>query len=1162
MKCVILHESPGRLRLHAAASRMTLTQADAWEAYLKALPGVRDAAVYDRTGDLVITYRGSREEILKAVGAFSYEKHGELAPANSSRALNREFQDKLGTAVIRRVLSKVFLPAPVRTVIAFFHWIKYLKRGLACLLHGHIQVPVLDAVAISVSLLRGDSGTASSIMFLLKIGEILEEWTHKKSVADLAQTMSLNVDMVWLQAGDQEVLVNVADVQVGDVIIVRTGSLIPLDGVIVSGEASVNQSSMTGESLPVHKAPGSYVYAGTVVEEGSCALRVDKASGSGRYHRIVEMIEASEKLKSATEDKASHLADQLVPWSLGATALTYLLTRNPTKALAILMVDFSCALKLSMPIAVLSAMRECGKSGIRVKGGKFLEAAAEAETIVFDKTGTLTHAMPRLALVVPFGGHTEDEMLRLAACLEEHYPHSMANAVVDAARQRNLRHEERHSEVEYVVAHGISSRVDGEKVVIGSYHFVFQDEGCTLPEGEEERFATLPDQYSHLFLAISGKLAAVLCVEDPLRSEAPAIMAELRHLGVTKLVMMTGDSERTARSVAAAVGVDEYRSEVLPEDKAAFIRAEHAAGRKVIMIGDGVNDSPALSEADVGVAISAGAAIAREIADVTISADDLAALVHFRAVSQALMGRIHRNYRFIMSFNLGLILLGVAGVLPPATSALLHNLSTLGVALESMKDLLPPEESALPAPGGGIAALGGVGGAGGLDAVPGLLRVQGGGVPEDVEVIPVSDAGPAVTAQGRGHGIEHDGDEPAGEPVVVEVHALHRAAGLQHQAGVDEARQDPPEPAEVAGDGGQGGAEEGRQLQGRRIRRRVHAVGAQGHAQDHGDDVPRVLAEGGEAHDGEKPADGGAVELPVDEEEVDHAEKAVDAGVHQHRPGAEHPQVVAGHPAGGAEKPEVVRPDLLAPLARGHEPQADEEQAEAVHGQDDLRLVLIVPVEDLGGPVAEGRQHRHDHHGQEPAGEAHVVEVHAVLDLIGVGREGRQQEAQQHPRGKGQGQRGMDGAEGQEADEGREGRGEEAHPHILGEGLVLVLRVAPGAQEDGRDVEKVLAEEGEARHQAQLHQGEAVVGVPGELDEEDGGQRHKARIHKGRADAREVEVVRDEQVLLRQDGKEPPEDLRRGGKQEAQGDEAQGEGQTDQEQGGEAFSQGDLLRVR
>ena len=698
MKCVILHESPGRLRLHAAASRMTLTQADAWEAYLKALPGVRDAAVYDRTGDLVITYRGSREEILKAVGAFSYEKHGELAPANSSRALNREFQDKLGTAVIRRVLSKVFLPAPVRTVIAFFHWIKYLKRGLACLLHGHIQVPVLDAVAISVSLLRGDSGTASSIMFLLKIGEILEEWTHKKSVADLAQTMSLNVDKVWLQAGDQEVLVNVADVQVGDVIIVRTGSLIPLDGVLVSGEASVNQSSMTGESLPVHKAPGSYVYAGTVVEEGSCALRVDKASGSGRYHRIVEMIEASEKLKSATEDKASHLADRLVPWSLGATVLTYLLTRNPTKALAILMVDFSCALKLSMPIAVLSAMRECGKSGIRVKGGKFLEAAAEAETIVFDKTGTLTHAMPRLALVVPFGGHTEDEMLRLAACLEEHYPHSMANAVVDAARQRNLRHEERHSEVEYVVAHGISSRVDGEKVVIGSYHFVFQDEGCTLPEGEEERFAALPDLYSHLFLAISGKLAAVLCVEDPLRSEAPAIMAELRRLGVTKLVMMTGDSERTARSVAAAVGVDEYRSEVLPEDKAAFIRAEHAAGRKVIMIGDGVNDSPALSEADVGVAISAGAAIAREIADVTISADDLAALVHFRAVSQALMGRIHRNYRFIMSFNLGLILLGVAGVLPPATSALLHNLSTLGVALESMKDLLPPEENALPAP--------------------------------------------------------------------------------------------------------------------------------------------------------------------------------------------------------------------------------------------------------------------------------------------------------------------------------------------------------------------------------------------------------------------------------------------------------------------------------
>ena len=669
MKCVILHESPGRLRLHAVQrGRMSLTQADAWEAYLKALPGVKEAAVYDRTGDLVIRYRGGREELLRAVAAFSYEKHGSLAPANSSRALNREFQDKLGTAVMNRVLSKLFLPAPVRTVIAAFRWLKYLKRGLACLLRGHIQVPVLDAVAISVSLLRGDAATASSIMFLLKIGEILEEWTHKKSVADLAQTMSLNVDKVWLQAGEQEVLVNVADVQVGDVIIVRTGSLIPLDGVVVSGEASVNQSSMTGESLPVHKAPGSYVYAGTVVEEGSCALRVDKASGSGRYHRIVEMIEASEKLKSATEDKASHLADRLVPWSLGATALIWLLTRNPTKALAILMVDFSCALKLSMPIAV------------------------EAETIVFDKTGTLTYATPRLALVVPFGGRAEDEMLRLAACLEEHYPHSMANAVVDAARQRNLRHEERHSEVEYVVAHGISSRVDGEKVLIGSYHFIFQDEGCTLPEGEEERFAALPDEYSHLYLAISGKLAAVLCVEDPLRSEAAGVMAALRRLGVTKLVMMTGDSERTARSVAAAVGVDEYRSEVLPEDKAAFIRSEHAAGRKVIMIGDGVNDSPALSEADVGVAISAGAAIAREIADVTISADDLRTLVTLRAVSQALMGRIHRNYRFIMSFNLGLILLGVAGILPPATSALLHNLSTLGVSLESMKPLLPEEE--------------------------------------------------------------------------------------------------------------------------------------------------------------------------------------------------------------------------------------------------------------------------------------------------------------------------------------------------------------------------------------------------------------------------------------------------------------------------------------
>ena len=598
--------------------------------------------------------------------------------------------------VLRRAGSKLFLPMSIRTFIAVFRSVKYIRAGLTSLLHGRLAVSVLDATAVTVSMVRGDFDTASSVMFMLNLGEILEDWTHKKSVADLAGAMSLNVDKIWLKAGGTEVLVPIGDVKAGDCIVVRTGGMIPLDGKVVEGEATVNQSSITGESMPVPKGPGSYVYAGTVTEEGECVIRVDKAAGGGRYDRIVRMIEELEKLKSTAEDKASRLADRLVPYTLGGTALTYLLTRNTMKALAVLMVDFSCALKLSMPIAVLSAMRECGESGIRVKGGKFLEAAAEAETIVFDKTGTLTYATPRLALVIPFGGRAEDEMLRLAACLEEHYPHSMANAVVDAARQRNLRHEERHSEVEYVVAHGISSRVDGEKVLIGSYHFIFQDEGCTLPEGEEERFAALPDEYSHLYLAISGKLAAVLCVEDPLRSEAAGVMAALRRLGVSKLVMMTGDSERTARSVAAAVGVDEYRSEVLPEDKAAFIRSEHAAGRKVIMIGDGVNDSPALSEADVGVAISAGAAIAREIADVTISADDLRTLVTLRAVSQALMGRIHRNYRFIMSFNLGLILLGVAGILPPATSALLHNLSTLGVSLESMKPLLPEEEKSLP----------------------------------------------------------------------------------------------------------------------------------------------------------------------------------------------------------------------------------------------------------------------------------------------------------------------------------------------------------------------------------------------------------------------------------------------------------------------------------
>ncbi len=556
-------------------------------------------------------------------------------------------------------------------------------------MRGKLEVAVLDATAITVSMLRGDTETASSIMFLLRIGEILEEWTHKKSVDDLARTMSLGVDRVWVRTDSgEEVLVPVGDVRVGSNIVVRTGGMIPLDGKVVGGEATVNQASITGESLPVRKDAGSYAYAGTVVEEGECVIRVEKNSGSGRYDRIVKMIEESERLKSATEDKASHLADKLVPYSLGGTIAVYLLTRNVTKALAVLMVDFSCALKLSMPLAVLSAMRECSFHYISVKGGRFLEAVSEAQTIVFDKTGTLTHAQPRVAEVVPFGGRDEAEMLRLAACLEEHYPHSMANAVVAEAAARGLQHEERHSKVEYVVAHGISSQVGDDKVVIGSYHFVFQDEGCHIPEGEQDRFDALDPAYSHLYLAISGELAAVICVFDPLREEAPAVIESLRRLGLNKIVMMTGDNERTARAIAAQVGVDEYHAEVLPEDKAAFIRAEHEKGRKVIMIGDGVNDSPALSEADAGIAISDGAAIAREIADITVSADDLFALVTLKAISDALMHRIHRNYRTIIGFNFSLIVLGVAGVLPPATSSLLHNASTIAISLHSMTNLL------------------------------------------------------------------------------------------------------------------------------------------------------------------------------------------------------------------------------------------------------------------------------------------------------------------------------------------------------------------------------------------------------------------------------------------------------------------------------------------
>lgn len=692
MKCRILHGSKGRLRVHLEQKRMSLEQADMVEYYLKGIPCVSDVKVYDRTCDVVVFFSGDRQPVVDALAAFSYGKAVNLVPEHTGRALNREYEDKLANAIMKRLLRKVLIPAPIRRVNSVIRAIGHVRKGITYLIHGKIEVPVLDATAITVSMLRQDFNTASSIMFLLKIGEILEEWTHKKSVDDLARAMSLNIDSVWLKVGEQEVCVPIENVNVGDLVVVRTGSMIPLDGKVSEGEVMVNQASITGESLPVHKAVDSYVYAGTVVEEGECVVRVSKASGSGHYDRIVHMIEESEKLKSVAEGKAAHLADKLVPYSLGATALTYLITRNVTRAISILMVDFSCALKLAIPISVLSAMREGRNHQIAVKGGRFLEAVAEADTIVFDETGTLTHACPTVAQVIPFGGQDAREMLRLAACLEEHYPHSIANAVVAEAKAQDLQHEERHSKVEYVVAHGISSIVEGQKAIIGSYHFVFQDESCVVPEGDEALFDSLPSQYSHLYLAIAGVLAAVICIEDPLRQEAADVVRSLHELGLKRVVMMTGDNEKTARSVAAAVGVDEYHAEVLPEDKANFIRQEHEAGRKVIMIGDGVNDSPALSEADAGISIASGAAIAREVADISLSAEDLYSLITLRKLAVGLMGRIQRDYRFIMSFNAMLILLGVAGILPPATSALLHNASTLAISLQSMTNLLAEDQ--------------------------------------------------------------------------------------------------------------------------------------------------------------------------------------------------------------------------------------------------------------------------------------------------------------------------------------------------------------------------------------------------------------------------------------------------------------------------------------
>ena len=691
MKFYIKHESRGRIRIHLAQKRMSSVQAETLLYYLQNQNQVSFAKVYDRTGDAVICYEGERAAVIRMIQLFHYEEV-ELPTGlleSSGRALNNEYQEKLISKVIYHFGRKWLLPAPIRAIYTTVVSVKYIWKGIQTLAQGKIEVPVLDATAIGVSMLRGDYGTAGSVMFLLGVGELLEEWTHKKSVGDLARSMSLNVGKVWLKKDGQEILVPSEKIVAGDEIVVHMGNLIPFDGEVSNGEGMVNQASLTGESVPVRRTLGSVVYAGTVLEEGELTILVKQTGGSSRYEKITAMIEESEKLKSGLESKAEHLADRLVPYSLGGTALTYLLTRNATKALSILMVDFSCALKLAMPISVLSAIREANQHKITVKGGKFLEAVAEADTIVFDKTGTLTKAQPTVAEVVSFSEtKSPDELLRIAACLEEHFPHSMAKAVVDAAREKYLDHEEMHSKVEYIVAHGISTTINGKKAIIGSYHFVFEDENSIIPEGMEEKFRHLPEEYSHLYLALEGVLAAVICIEDPLRPEAAEIIRQLKKTGLKKIVMMTGDSERTAKAIAKKVGVDEYYAEVLPEDKANFVEKEKVEGRKVIMIGDGINDSPALSAADVGIAISEGAENAREIADITVAADDLAEILVLRMLSNRLMKRIHKNYRFIVTFNAGLILLGVGGILQPTTSALLHNTSTLYIGLKSMGNLL------------------------------------------------------------------------------------------------------------------------------------------------------------------------------------------------------------------------------------------------------------------------------------------------------------------------------------------------------------------------------------------------------------------------------------------------------------------------------------------
>ena len=695
MKCTILHEGKGRMRVHVEKVRMTLHRADVLEAYLNHNDAIVHAAVYERTGDVVITYTGKRTAAIAILAGYKFDvaEYDALVTSADSRRLNREYQDKMFDLVAGRCLRKLFLPAPLDAAYTAFRSIRFLWKGVRCVLSRRLEVEVLDALSIGVSLLRGDFGTAGSVMFLLNLGSLLEEWTRKKSLDDLARSMALNVDKVWVRSQGTEVLVPLTKVRSGDEVVVRSGNMIPLDGTVLEGEAMVNQAALTGEAMPVRKAEGSTLYAGTVVEEGECVFIAKAEGGSNRYDKIVAMIEESEKLKSSTENRALVLADKLVPWCLGATVVTYLLTRNATRAISCLMVDFSCALKLSMPLAVLSAMRECGSYHITVKGGKYLEALSQADTIVFDKTGTLTRATPQVVEVVPFSGCNEREVLQLAACLEEHFPHSMANAVVRAAKERGISHEEMHSEVEYIVAHGIASRVGGQRVVIGSHHFVFEDEKCTIPTAEQQKFDALKPAYSHLYMAASGQLVGVICISDPLRPEAAAVLNGLRALGIQNTVMMTGDSERTAAAIAKQVGVDRFFAEVLPEDKANFVQQAKAEGHTVVMIGDGINDSPALSAADIGIAINSGAAIAREIADVTIKADSLEELVALKAIANSLQKRVHANYRFVLTFNSALIALGALGILQPASSAMLHNLSTIGISLKSMTNLLPENKA-------------------------------------------------------------------------------------------------------------------------------------------------------------------------------------------------------------------------------------------------------------------------------------------------------------------------------------------------------------------------------------------------------------------------------------------------------------------------------------